>query len=338
MNRNSFLYRALRHAWRRVRFLKMSRTLFADSLYDTRRYLSWSHGTGFDRTERQKRHALYKAYHGVEKGLSLAEPRPNFGAAKVKSLINTTGTFITAHGTAHAAPAVSALHFYDRFNRSHDITNPALDAFLGQHPDDGTGGTETVRAQDLHAIVANVGHDFFWSRHSVRNFSDRPVEMEDIRAAVEMARKTPTVCNRQGVRVHVFEKAQEALDWQPGNRGFGHLASCGLVVTADMQAFSSPGERNQPYVDGGMFSMSLLYALHAQGLGACPLAWSASRKYDREVREALGIPDSEAIIMMIAVGHLPEEFQTARSHRMPLDHFMVVHPAGQAKSRTESSA
>jgi len=127
--------------------------------------------------------------------------------------------------------------------------------------------------------------------------------------------------------VHVFENAQQALDWQPGNKGFGHLASRGLIVTADLQSFSGTGERNQPFVDGGMFAMSLLYALHALGLGACPLAWSMRPAQDREMRKALGIPDSEAVIMMISVGHLPDSLQVAKSHRMPIEHVLVEHPA-----------
>ena len=153
-----------------------------------------------------------------------------------------------------------------------------------------------------------------------------------ITEAVEMARKTPSVCNRQGQRVHVFEDGPGALRWQPGNKGFGHLASRALVVTADLQAFSGPGERNQPFVDGGMFAMSLLYALHAKGLGACPLAWSMRPREDRAMRRALGIPDEEAVIMFISVGHLPETLAVAQSHRMPIEHFMVPHPGTVTKA------
>lgn len=127
--------------------------------------------------------------------------------------------------------------------------------------------------------------------------------------------------------MHVFENAQEALDWQPGNKGFGHLASRGLVVTVDLQAFSGAGERNQAFIDGGMFAMSILYALHAQGLGACPLAWSMRPADDVKMRRALDIPNNEAVIMMISVGNLPDTLQVAKSHRMPLDHFLVDHPA-----------
>ncbi|WP_425041418.1 nitroreductase family protein [Primorskyibacter sp. S187A] len=326
IDKNGSAYRALQRIWRKVRLLRMARALTRDHLYDLRRYLRWSHGMDTDRTEAQSRHALYKAYHGVEKGLSLSEPRPGFGRDKVMALTRKLQEYRDRHGV-ELAPAVSALHAYQAFNATHDVDNAPLEAFLAGQPDNGVGGTARVTAQDIRAAGAQADASFFWSRHSVRQYAPTPVDLDLIAEAVDRARKTPSVCNRQGPRVHVFENAQQALDWQPGNRGFGDRASRALVVTADLQAFSGAGERNQPFVDGGMFAMSLLYALHSLGLGACPLAWSMRHSDDQKMRQALNIPDSEAVIMMISVGHLPEELEVARSHRMGLDHVMVLHGA-----------
>lgn len=338
MQPNSLAYRSLRYIWRKLKLVRLSAGLVSDHLYDLIRYLSWSHGADRDRTRAQAEYAIYKSYHGVEKGLSLSEPRPNFGVEKITRLTEKLSDFCTRFDPAGVPAAVSALQSYRAFNASHGVTNPALEAYLVDQPDDATGGVTSTSRDEIAAAVAGVGPDFFSSRHSVRQYDPRPVDMNLIRQAVDMARKTPSVCNRQGPRVHVFEHAQQALDWQPGNKGFGHMASRGLVVTADLQAFSGPGERNQPFVDGGMFAMSLLYALHAIGLGACPLAWSARPDIDRKMRRALGIPDSEAVIMMISVGHLPETLKVAKSHRMPLKHFLVEHPADAlAQPKSEPS-
>lgn len=326
MNKDSAPYRLLRAVWRKFKLLRMGGALIGDHLYDLRRYLRWSHGTDTDRTEAQARHAIYKAYHGVEKGLSLQEPRPGFGRDKITVLTGKLDTYAQAQGSTLPA-AVSALHAYQDFNAQHGIDNAPLAQFLQGQDNDGQGGTHQVTAEEIRTAGAGGGADFFRSRHSVRQYSDVPVDLELITEAVDRARKTPTVCNRQGPRVHVFENAQEALDWQPGNRGFGHLASRALVVTADLQAFSGAGERNQPFIDGGMFAMSLLYTLHSLGLGACPLAWSMPRGNDREMRKALKIPDSEVVIMMISVGHLPDTLEVARSHRFALEHFLHLHPS-----------
>lgn len=329
MSTHSLPFRLLRAVWRRVKLLRFRWQLLGAHFYDMLRYGRWSHGITAPRTRAQAIHALYKAYHGVEKGLSLSTPRPNFGVPKIHLLIRELRAFSQRFDAAGVPAAASALEAYQAFNAQHGHQNAEVDAFLAETgpaaPD--LGGTKPVTRDAILAATGPVTPEFFLSRHSVRQYADTPVPMETIRAAVEMARKTPSVCNRQGPRVHVFENAQEALDWQPGNKGFGHLAAKGLVVTADLQAFSGPGERNQPFVDGGMFAMSLLYALHALGLGACPLAWSMRPEDDRKMRRALGIPDHEVVIMMISVGQLPETFDVARSHRMGMDHVMVEHPA-----------
>lgn len=335
MDRSAFKAWA-RPFWRKFKLLRLAGALIHDSYYDLRRYLRWSHGTDTDRTEPKRRHALYKAYHGVEKGLSLANPRPGFGVTKIGQLVGQIRALIAKDGPDYATAAISALHGYSRFNASEGVeSSAALSAFLADYPNDtGDGGVETITGDALRAQGAKADRDFFWSRHSIRNFSDKPVALDVLREVVDMARKTPTVCNRQGPKVHIFEDAEDALRHQPGNRGFGHLASRAMVVTTDLQAFSGRGERHQAYVDGGMFAMSLLYAVHAAGLGACPLAWTTDAATDRKTRKQIGIPDNEAIILMIAVGHLPDQLSVARAHRMPIEDFLVSHPS--LKERSDS--
>lgn len=326
MQNSSKFTEILRKFWRKYKMFRMTLYLISDHFYDLRRFSSWSHGTDSDRTREQALYAIYKGYHGVEKGLSLSQPRPNFGAPKISRLIKKILEFSSRFDPRSVPAAISALHSYRDFNTGHNIENPTLNSFLSNFGDDRTGGTQTVERIDIELATRAVGVNFFWTRHSIRQYADKPVEMDLVRQAVDMARKTPSVCNRQGIRVHAFEDAQEALDWQPGNNGFGHLSSRALVVTADLQAFSGTGERNQPFIDGGMFAMSLLYALHTQELGACPLAWSMRPKADKKMRRALNIPDNEVVIMLISVGHLPETMQVARSNRRPLDHYLVEHP------------
>ena len=320
----------LRPAAQTVRHARMIMRLRKAQSNDRRRFARWSHGTRDSRTPQQSTYALYKAYHGIEKGLSLPEPRPGFGRAKIENMVRTLKRDLARFPDLAPEPALAALGAYSTFNAGHGIADPVLDKWLQERGTDredlaGLGGVDEVDAADIRAAGARVDREFFWSRHSIRHFSGAPVPFETVEKAVDMARKTPSVCNRQGPRVHVFIPAERALKWQPGNAGFGHVAGAGLVVTSDLQAFSGTGERNQPFVDGGMFAMSLLYAFHALGLGSCPLAWAAEPDYDRQTRKALSIPDNEVIIMMIAVGHLPDRLCVARSHRHPLESYLIRH-------------
>jgi hypothetical protein len=118
------------------------------------------------------------------------------------------------------------------------------------------------------------------------------------------------------------------LSYQNGNRGFGDRASKVLIVASNLEHFASVGERYQGWIDGGMFAMSLFYALHSLGLGTCCLNWCVKHAQDRNLKESAGIAESDLVIMMIVVGHLPEEFKVAQSPRKPI-HEVLIFPDSQ---------
>ena len=110
----------------------------------------------------------------------------------------------------------------------------------------------------------------------------------------------------------------DLFELQNGNRGFAEFVNRLIMVSADLQGFTSEGERHQAWTDGGMFSMSLVYALHSLGVGTCCLNLCHGVKTDKAMKKAAKIPASEVLVMMIAVGHLPGKFKVAASPRKPL--------------------
>ena len=110
-----------------------------------------------------------------------------------------------------------------------------------------------------------------------------------------------------------------ALRYQNGNSGFGHEIPCLLVVTADLRAFVGSGERNQHWIDGGMFSMSLVLAFHSIGLSTCCLNWSKGPADDLKFRIATGISKHHSIVMLIAVGYPRENIKVCASSRRPVE-------------------
>jgi nitroreductase len=310
--------------WRRqFDFLRLCR----DYLHDARRYARWSHSGRADTTLRQREFAILKSYHSIEKGLSLPEPRPGFGKMKINNLITKIDELRSQDPESNKVKAATAsINAYKEFNSNHDVMIDWLDAWTKRavQADPTLGGTETVYCKQIQEATQGVTSEFFLTRHSIRNFGPGEVPIADIEAATLLAQKAPSVCNRQGAKVYCFKQAMDALQYQPGNGGFGYLASRGLVITADLQAFSSVGERHQAYVDGGLFAMSLVYALHSMGYGSCMLAWNQRAAAEARIRSVLGIPENEAIIMMIAVGCLPETLKVARAWRRPLSEVLVV--------------
>lgn len=291
-------------------------SLIRDTLYDSVRMLRHSHGALPPSSKEQSQFRIRKAYHGIEKGMSLPEPRYQFGLSRIADLTLMLNQHIAEYGLdSTAIAASSAIKAYDVAN---DTNFAARLYAFHQTQSSKDGGIDKVKFQIFSDHSA-----FLKSRRSVRQFSDEKVPVEQIAAAVEIAQNAPSVCNRQAARVHAFEDP-EVLKLQPGNSGFGDKSAWALVVTCDLRGFSTSGERHQAWCDGGMFAMSLLYGLHSLRLGACPLAWTTNASTDRKVRRKLNIPNNEVIIMFIAVGALREQYAVAKSFRKdPLDAMII---------------
>jgi len=324
-------------------------------LYDIRRYYKAA-SKGIDAVSSGKsRYVELRSWiaadaHKIEKGLALREPRPGFGAPVVRRLVEQLERFHRDFAPDHITElAVNVLCAYARFNEEHGAGDAELAARLdqlaaafGESHDRGRGGLVAIEREAIVQRAKLPGlADFFQSRHSIRNFDDAPVPFELVEAAVALAQRTPSVCNRQSWKAYVYverEAAQQVLACQQGNRGFGDGAGGAIVVTSNLQTFFSYGERNQGFIDGGMFAMSLVYGLHAQGLGTCCLNWCAELSAERQLRELTGIPDHEAVIMMIAIGQLPASLHVAQSARKPLEEVCIRGtlagggPSGRADS------
>lgn len=322
---------ALNRRWRALA------ALAANAWYDARRFWAWSSaGRADGALDRTQLAALVTLNgHRLEKGLALPAPRPGFGQDAVARLVALLDLYLERHGMdATAAAGVDALAAWQDFNHPFGIRNTAVAAALARyarHPRPTQtlcGGTIPITRADLAAARPTDPEAFFATRHSVRQFTGAPVDRPILERAVALALSTPSVCNRQGWRVHAFtDAAQRArvLAYQNGNRGFGDRAGAVLAVTADLRHFTGVGERYQGWIDGGLFAMTLAWAFHALGLGCCMLNWSVTRDTDRALRREAGIPDHETVIMLMAVGHLPERFTVARSQRKPLDAVLAVH-------------
>jgi nitroreductase len=157
---------------------------------------------------------------------------------------------------------------------------------------------------------------FFETRHSIRNFSDAVVDDTLLDRAVAMAIRSPSVCNRQPWQVRFLrgESAARARGFQNGNRGIEPLPVL-AIVTVDSRMFEGRGERNQGWIEGGVFSASLMYAFHGLGLDSCMLNMSTSNSVARRLRSELGMDDYELVIMMIAIGYGADGARAPRSAR-----------------------
>lgn len=313
-----------------------------DALYDLARYARFFTPLRSRTTSRRKLEALLFVHaHKIEKTLALANPPALFGTAYLGTLLDLLDRWARSIRDPQAVAFQSALGALREYRRRAGarlgLEFPELsarlehclvahdDAPLGAKP----GGTLTVTAAALGEAIR--GTDFprlAFARHSVRDFAADPVADESIARAVRIAQRTPSVCNRQAWRVHVYSSPTDketVLRAQDGNAGFGHLAARILLISCDARAYVTSGERHQAYVDGGMFAMSLIYALQAEGLVSCCLNLCNYFFQDAALHRACRIPTFEIPIMMIALGYPPAEFRVANSARLHTDSVLEWH-------------
>lgn len=76
-----------------------------------------------------------------------------------------------------------------------------------------------------------------------------------------------------------------------------------LVVAFVVNANYFIGERNQGWLNAGLFSMNLVNALHSQGIGSCFCQFGNSTKQEEQLKKLLGIPASERIAVILSAGY-----------------------------------
>lgn len=318
--------------WQWLKDLKAAGAHFVLADYDRRRYAAYSGIAKGRQTIAHEDAEITKLYHSLEKGLSLPQPRTGFGTTRADLLIDLLLKRLRSGGewTAACRHAAVALQSHAAHAIGHGRqANPRLAdleavALAGGVSWEGSA-VKAVRRADVLAAVDFDAERFFNARHSIRDFAAAPLDRDRLRAAVELAKTAPSVCNRQAARIVVVTNEGrnfELLRHQNGNRGFGSSASAFLVVLSDLRSFVDPEERYQAWIDGGMFAMSLVLALHSKGFGTCCLNWSNSAGSDKAFRAEAGIPDHETIIMLMAVGELPDDLLVASSERLPTEEIL----------------
>ncbi len=277
-------------------------------------------------------------YHMIEKGLSLDSPRKAFGREGIDRLMQRLVHAREQGIAANAVECGAALHALRNY-RDHCKLNvesvqdrawiSKLDTFLDdceQRPDSGwcnstDGGVCDMAGTAIQSAAQGPFPELVQSRHSIRHFNPGAIDKSHIERAIELAQRSPSVCNRQSTRLYLVAdaaKIDEVLKLHGGARGFEQQVGLLVVVASDVRAFLSINERHQPWFDTGVYSMTLMLAFHHLGYGTCPLHWCVDRNKDAILRETIGAKESHVISALIAVGHLPEKFRVAKSQRLPM--------------------
>lgn len=273
--------------------------------------------------------------HVIEKGMSFKKIRWGYGEAVILNLIKLIEIFKDKYSNQNndfsINMACSVLNKYLNVNEESGFNIGSLEIKIKKFLKDNDynydfGGRDYFTKESYLSGTKNDYQVFCKSRKSLRNFDDRNyIDLEIIKKAIDLARYSPSSCNRQPSRVYIIEekdKLKNILELQGGNRGFGEYADKLLILTVDTSVYTGPYQENLAYIDGGIFGMSLLNSLHYFEIGACSLHWAVSPKKDNKLRAITKIKRCENVIFLIAIGCIPTEFCVAKSKRKDVEYII----------------
>lgn len=285
----------------------------------------------FEDSARRLSHKTIIEAHTIEKGLTLPQPKPHFGRDKITAMLDMNAGWTPPAGELSRSMLVGALRDYQQ--TFSDTPAPDADfaervsAFVARH--DAEHAVGGVRHVLQHAAESPAAVAFLESRFAAREFGDRSLTDDEVTAVVNLAQRAPSQCNRQSTRLHVYRdpvRIRELLSLQGGARGFADNVPTLFVVTSEITAWGGPQQRNQPYLDGGLYAMMLMLGLDAKGFISCPLNLAITNRTERAIKTAGDIPARERLVVMIAAGTPPAHpIRAANSPRWGVDHVCRLH-------------
>ncbi|PKP41362.1 MAG: nitroreductase [Bacteroidetes bacterium HGW-Bacteroidetes-10] len=273
-------------------------------------------------------------YHGIEKGFLHEKFRYRFGEKGIIGLIEllkNKEVIENQKRTQILAAYMAICKYYEKHQKEGiDISDYYSSNDYVFFKSLLTIDFDIVKEHNHTEFFEHSKSDFFEfskSRGSVRNFTGELVSFETINKVIQIAKTAPSVCNRQTIKVYYAEKKEiisRILSLQQGLKGYSDDINQLLIVVSDRNYFYTVGERNQLYIDGGVFLMNLLYALHYYKIGACPAHWGFNYQQDREIQKELGLSDSEKVICLVPIGIPKNEFKTTLSIRRDNEEILKI--------------
>ncbi|EOJ96029.1 hypothetical protein WOQ_02711 [Enterococcus faecalis EnGen0340] len=295
---------------------------------DRKRFLTYYSKKNSNKEENIKAQLIFWG-HSIEKGLSRQNIRLGFGKNVVTKLLEYMEKYDKLGFDKQNYCYLNSMSIMRKYIEIHEKNHFDLDyiprrydVILNKIKESNTevGG---VVEFNLENRLDRKKVDFKYlalNRYSIRDYDSSDVDLGLINEAIEIALKSPSVCNRQSARLYIIndkKEIKEMLQLQGGFNGY-ELPPCLILVTSDIQDFIDISERNQPYIDGGIFAMSLIYALEYQGFATCTLNTMFDSKKIKKTRNLLGVPESENLIVYISVGNFKNKYSVPKSFRYPM--------------------
>lgn len=205
-------------------------------------YRRWNYNNPKVVTRAAQESKMLRQTHMIEKGMSLSEPRKGFGQQKIAVLFEMMDQYLKMGYPSDGMPfqdAIIVLNAYVDMQKGLGYENAAMVEKLKTYDkyriDGLTAGIKYDTRTNLMSNVDKPFPEFFYSRHSMRQFESKSLNIKDVEKAIKIAQKAPTACNRQASKVYLYQDkaTNDALgELIAGNTGFQQEVPNYLVVTA----------------------------------------------------------------------------------------------------------
>lgn len=298
------------------------------------------YATAFSKKDLKNKEAdLILNYHSLEKGMLFENMKSGFAKNRIinlhkilkekeilnnihRSQIKVGYQVICKYYELHLEKKIDISKFYTK--EQYDFYKSVLQ----KNYDNCFSGIYQWEKDDFYKDITTKGFEAFAkSRQSIRNFTGLRIPHEKLNKVIEIANTAPSVCNRQASNVYLIEdktKIDNILKVQGGFTGYTENVNQLLIVTNDRKYYYTVGERNQFYIDGGIYLLNLLYALHYMKIANCPANWGKTKKDEKKLLPYIQIPESEKIICLIPIGEAKNTFNTTLSKRRPVEETLTV--------------
>ena len=278
---------------------------------------------------------LRRNIHRIEKGLIMRPRRDTFALDYIAETVDCYMKAVESHDGCSLSDqehlwATDVLAEYFKITASNTVIDEQRTLFQSlpknrstlHIPDRSDQCKPYVRDAEFDAVTYDDFLKLAKRRRSVRWFDGKPVPQELIEKAVIAAAQSPSACNRQPFEFRVFDSPDLVRRIAPlpaGTLGFDHNFPTVIVVIGKMSNYYDERDRHLIYIDGGLASMGLVYALETLGLSSCCINWPDIEEREQAAAEVLGLDSDERPIMFLAVGFPDQTAMVPYSEKKPVD-------------------
>lgn len=249
------------------------------------------------------KYEILQLAHRLEKGLLVEKPKPLWGwekAYRIASLLKENDDEFSEH----TGRGVLKAYIEAKKKSDNPTEREQAMSFEDKYPEISTentlGGVISLYKEDITIKEKGIVENFFNTRHSCREFQDKIVSKEDVMAAIALAMKCPSACNRQVTNCYVYQSNELQT----------------IILTTSIRAYNI-SEFNDWFISPGIFAGYLSLTLHLYGIGSCVYRKQlyGHHSYNERMRKECNIPSDEMIMIELRFGYYKDNFIVPVSNR-----------------------